>query len=64
MVENDISVATTTYSRKTLGFNFIVRFPWVEGMNIMMVVVDRTTKYTSFIDASRMCMTKVDVGLF
>jgi hypothetical protein len=33
-------------------------------MNIVMVVVDRTTKYTSFIDASRMCMTKVDVGLF
>jgi len=43
---------------------FIVRFLKVDGMNTVMVVIDRFTKYAMFMATPTVCTTEVAVGLF
>jgi hypothetical protein len=44
--------------------DFIVRFLKVDGINTVMVVVDKFTKYIVFVVAPTVCTTKVVAGLF
>jgi hypothetical protein len=44
--------------------DFIIGFPKVDGMNTIMVVVDRFTKYAVFVAAPTMCTAEVVVELF
>jgi hypothetical protein len=44
--------------------DFIVRFLKVDGINTVMVVVDKFTKYVVFVVAPIVCTTKVVAGLF
>jgi hypothetical protein len=46
------------------SMDFIVGFPKVDGMNTIMVVVDRFTKYAVFMAASMVCITEVAAELF
>jgi IS30 family transposase len=44
--------------------DFIVGFPKVDGMNTIMVVVDRFTKYAVFVAAPTACTGEVAAELF
>lgn len=44
--------------------DFIVRFLEVDGINTIMVVIDKFTKYVVFVAAPIMCTTKVVARLF
>ena len=44
--------------------DFIVGFPKVDGMNMIMVVVDRFTKYAVFVAAPTVCTAEVATELF
>jgi hypothetical protein len=47
-----------------VSMDFIVGFPKVDGMNMIMVVVDRYTKYAMFVAAPMMCTAEVATELF
>jgi len=40
----------------SISMNFIVRFLKIDGMNTIMVIIDRFTKYVVFVDASWQCV--------
>jgi hypothetical protein len=44
--------------------DFIVGFPKVDGMNTIMVVVNRFTKYVVFVVAPMVCIAEVAAELF
>jgi len=48
----------------SVSMDFIVGFPKVDGMNTIMVVVDRFTKYTVFMAAPMVCTAEVATELF
>jgi len=48
----------------SVSMDFIIGFPKVDGMNTIMVVVDRFTKYAVFVAAPTMCTAEVVVELF
>jgi len=48
----------------SVSMDFIVGFPKVDGMNTIMVVVDRFTKYVVFVAAPTVCTTEVAAKLF
>jgi len=48
----------------SVSMDFIVGFPKVDGMNTIMVVVDRFTKYAVFVAAPTMCTAEVAAELF
>ena len=44
--------------------DFIVGFPKDNGINMVMVIVERFTKYAVFVATPIMCITEVAAGLF
>ena len=48
----------------SVSMDFIVGFPKVDGMNMIMVVVDRFSKYTVFVAAPTVCTAEVAAELF
>jgi hypothetical protein len=48
----------------SVSMDFPRGFPTVEGMNVVMVVVDKCLKYVVFIVVPRNCPTKVAAKLF
>jgi hypothetical protein len=48
----------------SVSMDFIVGFPKVDGMNTIMVVVDRFTKYAVFVAAPTVCTAEVAAELF
>lgn len=44
--------------------DFIIGFPKVDGMNTIMVVIDRFTKYAMFVAAPTVCTAEVATKLF
>ena len=44
--------------------DFIIEFPRVDDMNIIMDVIDRIIKYAVFVPTSAICITKVTTRLF
>ena len=49
---------------KSISMNFIMGLPKSEGCNIIMVVVDRFSKYDIFIPAPAKCPAEVATPLF
>jgi hypothetical protein len=47
-----------------VSMDFIIGFPTVEGMAVIMVVMDRFSKYAVFIAVSRSCPTELAAKLF
>ena len=47
----------------SVSMDFIVGFPKLDGMNTIMAVVDRFTKYTVFVAAPTMCTVEVATEL-
>jgi len=47
-----------------VSMDFIVGFPKVDGMNTIMVVVNRFTKYAVFVVAPMVCTAEVAAELF
>jgi hypothetical protein len=48
----------------SVSIDFIVGFPKVDGMNTIMVVVNRFTKYAVFVAAPMVCTVEVATELF
>lgn len=48
----------------SISIDFIVKFLKVDGMNTVIVIVDRFTKYTVFVVTPIVCTTKVAAKLF
>jgi hypothetical protein len=47
----------------SISMNFIVRFLKVDGINTVMVVINRFTNYVVFVVTSIVCTIKIVVGL-